>query len=192
MITLSAQLEFLLGRGAGETAHSQADLLEHLTGTRDLLLDWDAPAHVCTAGLFHSVYGTESFDVVTIDPTDRAEVRALAGEDAEELVYLFAAMTRESFEAAICDAESHRLRDRFQDSDLDVPHSVFVDLCNLSAANWLEQRPRLGAPYADLGRDRYLRMLPLVLPAARDALTAAYGFASEDSPTRRSRPVSTS
>jgi hypothetical protein len=98
------------------------------------------------------------------------------GEECEELVYLFAAMTRESFEDAIGDMPTHRLRDRFENSDVEVPHPVFVDLCNLSAANWLEQRPRLGASYAELGRERYFKMLPLVLPAAREALTAAYGF----------------
>ena len=193
MSTPADQLEFLRERSADETAHSLSDLLEHLTGTRDILVRWGAPARVCTAGLFHSVYGTESFDVVTIDPAERAAVRALVGDECEELVYLFAAMTRESFERAIAQAPTHRLRDRFEACDLRVGHDVFVDLCNLSAANWLEQRPRLGAAYAELGRERYAKMLPLVLPAAREALTAAYGFASNPaSVTRRSRPVSTS
>jgi len=170
------QIEFLRSRGGEEAAHSWTSLLEHLTGTRNILVSWGAEPRLCTAGLFHSVYGTESFDRVTIDRSERHEVRSLIGEESEQIVYLFSVMTGESFEAAIGDAPSHRIHDRIESRWIDVPHPVFVDLCNLSAANWLEQRPRLGEAYAEIGRARFHAMLPLVLAAARSDLESAFDF----------------
>jgi hypothetical protein len=175
---LDRQIEFLRARGGDSVGHSLSSLLEHLVETRELLEAWGASPAVCTAGLFHSVYGTESFQHVTVDGADRDTVRSIIGHDAERLVYLFSVMTGESFDAAIHDGPIHRLERRDGSGPIDVEHPVFVELCNLSAANWMEQRPRLGEPYADLGRDRYGAMLPLVLPAARAALEAAYGAVS--------------
>jgi hypothetical protein len=37
--------------------HSDRGLLDHLFGTRQLLVEWEARAALCDAGLFHSVYG---------------------------------------------------------------------------------------------------------------------------------------
>jgi hypothetical protein len=174
---LDRQLEFLRSRVGAGVAHSWSSLLEHLTGTRAILLSWEADPAVCTAGLFHSVYGTESFDQAMIARGEREAVRSTIGEESEELVYLFSVMTGQSFEAAIDETATHRINDRIAHRWIDVPHPVFVGLCNLGAANWLEQRPRLGDAYAELGRDRYRAMLPLVLPAARSALRSAYRLA---------------
>jgi hypothetical protein len=174
---LDRQIEFLHARSGDSVGHSWSTLVKHLVETRELLVSWRAAPALCTAGLFHSVYGTESFAHVTVDAADRETLRSIIGDESERLVYLFSVMTGESFDAAVHERPTHRLEHRNGSGAIDVEHPVFVDLCNLSAANWMEQRPRLGELYADMGRARYRAMLPLVLPAARAALESAYGLA---------------
>ena len=130
---LAGQIEFLRARIDRDVAHSWSSLLEHLLGTREMLVSWEAELTVCTAGLFHSVYGTESFDRATIDRSEREAVRLMIGEEAEQIVYLFSIMTGESFEASIGEARTHRIKDRIDDRWIMVSHPVFVRLCNLSA-----------------------------------------------------------
>lgn len=175
---LDWQVQFLRRRGGGDVTHSWTSLLEHLIQTRELLVSWGADPMLCTAGLFHSVYGTESFAHETISLSERQLVRSMIGGECEDLVFVFSVMTKESFDATIGENGTHRLEDRIHNEWITIAHRTFRQLCNLSAANWLEQRPRLGHTYAEMGRTRYQAMLRLVLPAARDALEAAYGFAN--------------
>jgi hypothetical protein len=44
------------------------DFLSHLTGVEAVLRDWGEPEPVCLAGLFHSIYGTEGFQVPWCPP----------------------------------------------------------------------------------------------------------------------------
>ena len=82
-------IEFLLDNGVDENEHSQRSLLEHLTGTASLLMDWGCSSDIVYAGLCHSIYGTDSYHTVTIAPSKRDEVRALIGEKAETLAWEF-------------------------------------------------------------------------------------------------------
>jgi (p)ppGpp synthase/HD superfamily hydrolase len=82
-------LEFLMKNDAARNGHSGRKLIDHLTGTADLLAKWNCEMDVVLAGLCHSVYGTDSFHTVTIDPSRRDEVRALIGERAEQLAWEF-------------------------------------------------------------------------------------------------------
>ena len=52
---------FLISLDANKTRHSGRTLFDHLKGVHDLLRDWDNEHHVCMAGLFHSIYGTNTF-----------------------------------------------------------------------------------------------------------------------------------
>lgn len=40
--------------------------LEHLSGVQGVLQSWNEPEYVCNTGLFHSVYGTELFQVLSV------------------------------------------------------------------------------------------------------------------------------
>ena len=40
--------------------------LEHLSGVQAVLQSWNEPEYVCNTGLFHSVYGTELFQVLLV------------------------------------------------------------------------------------------------------------------------------
>ena len=82
-------IEFLLDNGIDENDHSQRSLLEHLTGTASLLMDWGCSNDVVLAGLCHSIYGTDSYHTVTVDHSKRNDVRNLIGERAETLAWEF-------------------------------------------------------------------------------------------------------
>ena len=82
-------IDFLLHNGADENSHSGRNLMDHLVGTAELLMEWGCDRDVVLAGLCHSIYGTDSYHTVTIDPLKREEVRALIGEKAEELSWKF-------------------------------------------------------------------------------------------------------
>ena len=54
-------LDLLLELNADENPHSGGELLDHLRGTHDFLAAWGNDQPVCLGGLFHSIYGTQSY-----------------------------------------------------------------------------------------------------------------------------------
>src|SRR5262249_51404868 len=94
---LDEKIAFLVAHHAESLGHLQASLLEHLMGTAALLGAWGADQTLCDAGLFHSVYGTESYGAVLIPLALRPAVCRLIGEDAEHTAYLFGVMSKSTF-----------------------------------------------------------------------------------------------
>ena len=113
-------IEFLLDNGADENSHSERTLLEHLTGTASLLMDWGCSNDIVYAGLCHSIYGTDSYHTVTIDPSKRDEVRALIGKKAEALAWEFGNRNHPRFASFINNNE--------------------IDLVVIECANLIEQK----------------------------------------------------
>jgi hypothetical protein len=90
-----AHKQFLLGpAGADKIRHSGRSLYEHLVGTHDLLQAWGNSKAVCTAGLFHSIYGTNKFRTKAWPLEDRKTIQKLIGWNVEQLVYLFCTTDR--------------------------------------------------------------------------------------------------
>lgn len=85
---------YLLAHSADKQAHSGHTLWSHLSGVHDILQRAKQPEYVCTAGLFHSVYGTKSFKPVTIEKAKRKEVAELIGQEAEALAFAFCELPR--------------------------------------------------------------------------------------------------
>lgn len=85
-------LAFLENLGARRVKHSGRTLYDHLLGTYRLLTVDGRPPHVCLGGLYHSIYGTNQFQHVLTNGRDR--VRAVIGDEAEELAYLFSTIDR--------------------------------------------------------------------------------------------------
>lgn len=86
--------------GVGEFAHLNGDLESHLLGTYRLLTEWDNPAHVCDAGLYHAVYGTQPMERLGLphkkySSSDRPGIREIIGKESEALVYLYGACDRD-------------------------------------------------------------------------------------------------
>ena len=71
-------------------------LADHLLGTFDLLQARACCRDVEMAGALHSVYGTDKFKKVTIEPNEesRSEIADAFGTRAERLAYLFHAIQR--------------------------------------------------------------------------------------------------
>ena len=65
-------LELLKELGTLEVVHDKRkgsrNLMDHLVGTQDLLRGAGYCHSVCHAGLLHSIYGTNRFQIMSIDP----------------------------------------------------------------------------------------------------------------------------
>lgn len=124
------------------TPHQGGTLYDHLVGTGRILEAWGRPPDVCVAGLFHSVYGTQSYQLQVVGPTDRARVRACIGERAERLVHLFSVVDRRAFFLKLADP-APRIHDRVGDREVSVSHQDLVALVEIELANRLELVPRV-------------------------------------------------
>jgi len=89
-------VELLERFGAVSVEHPSGTLLEHLRGTYEQLDRWGCSKDLCLAGLYHSVYGTEKFRKQTVPLEARDAVRGAIGKQAEEIAYLYCALSRES------------------------------------------------------------------------------------------------
>ena len=81
---LERRVCFLRAAHTDWMAHTERGLLDHLLGTRQVLMDWRAQPAVCDAGLFHSVYGTEHYAPAAIG-ADIAESGLFGWEQEKRL-----------------------------------------------------------------------------------------------------------
>jgi len=133
-------LEFLAALPFVHAAHSGSTYLCHLIRTQQLLASWGCDEYLCFAGMFHSIYGTESLEQAVVDSNDREEVVSLVGADAEELVYLYSSMSLDSFWSGVRSETSGSriliLREGKPSWHLGLHQHA--DLCHLVAANSLD------------------------------------------------------
>jgi len=160
-------VELLERFGAVSVEHPSGTLLEHLRGTYEQLDRWGCSKDLCLAGLYHSVYGTEKFRKQTVPLEARDAVRGAIGKQAEEIAYLYCALSRESLYRNLDVGAPYGVKT--QDSG-EVPLSLaqLADLMTLDLANRLEQLPRTRRNSAQIERDRtvYERAVPLLPGAA--------------------------
>src|SRR6185436_11674302 len=140
---LENRLRFLRQANTEGMPHSDRGLLDHLLGTRQLLVEWEARPALCDAGLFHSVYSTDQYELTAIPLSMRDEVRQLIGDEAESLVWLFCMMRRET----LFDQNLHKDRDftvqhRLTGEWIPLTEGQFHDLIAMTFANTLEGFPR--------------------------------------------------
>ena len=88
----TTKIKFLKELGADRVPHSGRYLIDHLVGVHDILVGWKLEQYVCDAGLFHSIYGTMTFQHKTTE--DREKIKELIGSKAERLVYEFSMLER--------------------------------------------------------------------------------------------------
>ena len=136
------RLRFLQKANTEGMPHSDRGLLDHLLGTRQLLVEWQARSALCDAGLFHSVYGTEYYELQAIPLTMRNEVQQLIGDEAESLAWLFCMIRRETLYENPGRAGEYRVQHRLTDEWLPLTKIQFQDLLTLTIANCLEPFPR--------------------------------------------------
>jgi len=73
--------------------HSKGSLFGHLYNTFFILKNMNASEETCLAGLYHSCYGTERFNLK--DKINKEDVALYIGKDAEELVHYFSLENRD-------------------------------------------------------------------------------------------------
>ena len=91
---LAPMLVLLRSYHADSTEHSGRHLVDHLVGTYRLLESWGNRPQVCRAGMFHSIYGTNSFPIRSAGFGERPAIRQAIGEEAERLAFLFCTIDR--------------------------------------------------------------------------------------------------
>ncbi len=129
--------------GAERIPHSGRTLYDHLTGTYALLRRWESSPSTCRAGLFHSVYGTQTFDVSLMDLAQRHRLREAIGPRAERLVFIFAICDRDDFfdELGI---GVRRLKRSAGTRRISTAQTTLGALVEIEVANMLEQIPYKG------------------------------------------------
>jgi hypothetical protein len=160
--TAFEQLEAL---GAGEFAHVNGSLIAHLSGTARLLEAWGSREALCSAGLYHAVYGTDGYGASLVDRTMRHRVAAIIGPEAEEITYLYGACERGAFWPRIATDLQCTFVDRFAGASFEIPHQHLRDFCELTFANELEiasDNLLFIAECGDFLRQLFDRMKPLV------------------------------
>ncbi|MFI1651390.1 DUF6817 domain-containing protein [Streptomyces avidinii] len=123
--------------GAQEVAHPGGTLLAHLERVRELLASWGARPAVQRAGLCHAFYGTDGFPTALLPLDRRAELAAVIGAEAEEIVYVYAACDRAASYPTLA-GEEPAFRDRFTGRVHSPAVQLRRDLAELSAANELD------------------------------------------------------
>lgn len=167
--TLKPLTDFLAGLGLQEVGHTDKTLLSHLLGVHRLMQEAGCEEEVCRAGVFHSIYGTETTQGFKLPLERRPEVQSLIGARAERLAYLNCAMDRTSFDRAVLsDGEPPVITDRLVGKEIGLSRRDLEDLCAVHLFDWLEQMPRSrrGGGYR---WDAYRRMAERVGDGARAA-----------------------
>src|SRR3954464_7942493 len=135
-------LQFLRRLNTDDMPHTERSLLDHLLGTRQLLVEWGSRPALCDAGLFHSIYSTEHYEQTAVALTRRDEVRQLIGEEAESLVWLFCMMRRETFFLDLGKDRNPSVQHRETGEQIPLSGTQHQDLLTLLFANSLEAFPR--------------------------------------------------
>jgi hypothetical protein len=134
-----------LQKQVSDVSHSkQKTFYCHLVGVYRILYSKGERRALCDAGLYHSIYGTEFFEI----PSERKDVhtaitrekiRSMIGNEAEALVYLFCSMKKDRFQTIV-------------DNSLHQTLTMQLDLCKLEYANLFDQN-------YDHGCDEKLKIL---------------------------------
>ncbi len=129
--------------GTGDTPHHGGSLRDHLEGTYAILCEWRARDALRLAGLFHSIYGTQLFEVATVSRGRRSEIAALIGEEAEAIVYLFSVTDRAEYFRGHAPGAEVSLTDHVARRAVRVAPATLADLIEIHVANDVEVFPRL-------------------------------------------------
>jgi hypothetical protein len=139
---LENRLSFLRKANTEGMQHSDRGLFDHLLGTRQLLVEWGARPTLCDAGLFHSIYSTEHYELKAIPLSMRDEVRRMIGDEAESLVWVFCMMRRKTFDENLRKDRDLRVQHRLTEEWIPLTEGQFHDLITMTFANSLEAFPR--------------------------------------------------
>lgn len=130
---------FLMDLGTDRIKHSKRNLMGHLLGVYDLLRQAGQPDDVCAAGGLHSIFGTNAFKTKTLDLGEIETVAQAFGGRVAYLAELFSKLARpNTLESAI---KNRGLALQLTaHGTVDVTRETLQELCEIEAANLVEQR----------------------------------------------------
>ena len=135
--------DYLVGIGVDDIEHTDKSYLAHLIAVCRGLDRWGCEEHVCLAGLFHSIYGTELFQGFTLPFEKRDEVRKLIGERAEYLAWTNCVLDRTVFDNSHTQTEGPwQMRNRLNGEPIVMDETEFNELSVMHLWDWLEQVER--------------------------------------------------
>ncbi len=136
--------DFFRRQGADSIPHAgEKPYLAHAIGVYSDLKSWGCDRDLCLAGLFHSVYGTQSFQKFAFPLERRSEIEDLIGRRAEQLVYWNCVMDRAAFDESIQQTSGpYVVVNRITGERIDLEDSEFDRLVTLHLCDWLEQVAR--------------------------------------------------
>jgi hypothetical protein len=136
--------DYLRSLGVDKVPHSEGVFLAHLIGVYRDLKEWGVKEHVVLAGLFHSIYGTESFQGFCLPWERRSEIRDLIGERAERLAYVNCLLSRPSLDSSVADGGPPHVVSRLDGTPIPLTPDEYTDLVTLHLCDRLEQAERVG------------------------------------------------
>ncbi|MFI7545477.1 DUF6817 domain-containing protein [Actinoplanes sp. NPDC049599] len=137
----------------------------HLGRVHDRLGALGHDPQVRLAGLAHAAYGTDGFDRSLLEVADRHLLRALVGDRAEALIYLYGACDRSRTWRAL--PQTGRVRDRFTGAEHTLaPEQLgpFTDLSIVNELDVAEHDPGFVTRHGDYFRDLFATWAPLASP----------------------------
>ena len=136
-------LHRFLGESIPEAlAHTGAAAFDdHLKGVQSVLRSWGSDEDVATAGLFHSIYGTEGFQGYKLPFSKRPDIRKLIGTRAERLAWIFCVVDRFSVDGTLETGQFEFIaRDELGKFKITLhDEGEWLDFLELTLADWLEQ-----------------------------------------------------
>ena len=130
-------MDLLHDLNTDESEHTDGTLLDHLRGTHDYLEQWGNDPEVSLGGLFHSIYGTQSYKMQSASLDDRRRIQDVIGERAERLAFLFCVTRRGQFFEELGKSDA-RLHNRIHGTDEPVTKDELRDLIEMEIANYIE------------------------------------------------------
>lgn len=164
----SDAIALLMAHGAETIEHPGGTLLNHLRRVSSQLGEWGASPTVQAAGLCHAFYGTDGFPTALLDLSQRAELAAVIGDEAEELVYFYCSCDRE-FTYPRLEALDGVFRDRFDQREF-VPtperRREFVEITVVNELDIARVSPEFHASHGQDLLRLFTRLRPLMSPQA--------------------------
>jgi hypothetical protein len=167
---------FLLEHGADAIDHVGGTLFAHLGRVEQALAAVGAPAALRLAGLTHATYGTDGFARALIPWTGRKELRAVIGDEAEDLVYLYCACDRDRSWADL--AATRTVHDRFAGGERVLGEgqlTPFVDLSVVNELDVIERDPAVLGRHGEYFRGLFARWEPVTSPAVAERVRHTVG-----------------
>lgn len=124
--------------GADDFPHVVDSLAAHLERTEAWLRRFGAREALCRAGRHHAIYGTGGIEGELVALSARRAVAEAIGDEAEAVVYHYAACDRDRFHPRIGTCDECTFADRFERRDRAITTTMLRDLCELTLANELE------------------------------------------------------